>query len=294
MAQGSERLRTGLVLGGLAAAGGLLAVLIDPIGVEPVLFIGGLFTGGLAAGVLLDVLIDFVRRRRLPHMLPHYRREHLRLRQLAQQLRQNLCRLTGIKSNYPELDEILRRDANLRHRATLLRMEILKEARRGLTWIDHLRAGLGLLGEGYPMTTGRIDRTEWVWRAYRAKLEREVQHLGRKLERNRNPHLEEQLVFAYRQKARELASFYQLETTLQQLETEMGIIVTGLESMLMKTLQLGTAVGTPAAASVSTDELLEPLRQQLRAFEQAMQEMQAMGRETSPPFLHLSQGTRER
>jgi hypothetical protein len=219
MVQWSERLRTGLVLGGLAAAGGLIATLIDPVGVEPLPFIGGLFAGGLVAGVLLGMLVDLVRRHRLPPMLPHYRREHLRLRQLVQQLRQNLARLTGVKSSYPELEEILRKDADLRYRATQLRLQILKDARRGLTWVDHLRAGIEFVGEGFPFATGRIDRTEWVWRAYRVKLEREVQQLGRRLERNRDPLLEERLLYAYRQKAGELASFHQLERTLHQLET---------------------------------------------------------------------------
>jgi hypothetical protein len=285
MVQWSERLRTGLVLGGLAAAGGLIATLIDPVGVEPLPFIGGLFAGGLVAGVLLGMLVDLVRRHRLPPMLPHYRREHLRLRQLVQQLRQNLARLTGVKSSYPELEEILRKDADLRYRATQLRLQILKDARRGLTWVDHLRAGIEFVGEGFPFATGRIDRTEWVWRAYRVKLEREVQQLGRRLERNRDPLLEERLLYAYRQKARELASFHQLERTLHQLETEMSIIVAGLESLLVETIRLsGMKTSTPTP--LSTEHLLEPLRQQLRAFEQAMQEMETTA---EAELLHLGQ-----
>ncbi|GBC91701.1 hypothetical protein HRbin15_00156 [bacterium HR15] len=277
----------GAAVGAFASAGWLIAQLFlpgEPGLAHTALVIGGLVAGGAAAGGL----IQYYRQHRLPLMLPHYRREHLRLRQIAQQLRQNLSRLTGVKSSYPELDEILRKDADLRHRATHLRLQILKDARRGLTWVDHLRAGIEFFGEGFPLATGRVDRTEWVWRAYRIKLEREVQQLGRKLERNRDAALEERLLFAYRQKAHELASFRQLERTLHQLETEMSIIVAGLESLLVETIRLG-GTRTPAAAQVSTDQLLEPLRQQLRAFEQAMQEMDTPA---ESELLHLRQGIR--
>ncbi|MCS7066777.1 MAG: hypothetical protein NZL85_10980, partial [Fimbriimonadales bacterium] len=251
----------GAAVGVFASAGWLIAQLFLPG--EPGLTQTALVIGGLVAGgALVGGLIQFYRQHRLPLMLPHYRREHLRLRQLAQQLRQNLCRLTGVKSSYPELDEILRKDDDLRHRATHLRLQILKEARRGLSWMDHLRAGIEFFGEGFPFATGRIDRTEWVWRAYRNKLEREVQQLGRKLERNRDAALEERLIYAYRQKARELASFRQLERALHQLETEMSIIVAGLESLLVETIRLGS-MSAPAASQISTDHLLEPLRQQL-------------------------------
>jgi len=277
----------GAAVGVFASAGWLIAQLFlpgEPGLAHTALIIGGLVAGGACAGGL----IQFYRQHRLPLMLPHYRREHLRLRQLAQQLRQNLCRLTGVKSSYPELDEILRKDADLRHRATQLRLQILKDARRGLSWVDHLRAGIEFFGEGFPFATGRIDRTEWVWRAYRIKLEREVQQMGRRLERNRDAALEERLLFAYRQKARELASFRQLERTLHQLETEMSIIVAGLESLLVETIRLGS-LNAPAITQVATDQLLEPLRQQLRAFEQAMQEMETPA---ESELLHLGQSVR--
>jgi len=262
----------GAAVGVLASAGWLITQLIlpgEPGLTTTALVISGLVAGGACAGGL----IQYYRQRRLPLMLSHYRREHLRLRQLVQQLRQNLCRLTGVRSSYPELDEILRKDADLRHRATQLRLQILRDARRGLSWVDHLRAGLELFGEGFPFGTGRIDRSEWLWRAYRMKLEREVQQLGRRLERNRDASLEERLILAYRQKARELASFRQLERTLHQLETEMSIIVAGLESLLVETIRLGS-MSAPIATRVSTDQLLEPLRQQLHAFEQAVREME--------------------
>jgi len=274
----------GAAVGVFATAGWLIAQLLLPG--EPGLGTTLLVSGGLVVGgALIGGLIAYYRQHRLPHMLPHYRREHLRLRQLVQQLCQNLTRLTGIKSSYPELDEILRKDADLRYRATQLRLQILKDAQRGLTWVDRLRAGIEFVGEGFPFATGRIDRTDWVWRAYRIKLEREVQQLGRRLERNRDATLEERLLFAYRQKARELASFRQLERTLHQLETEMSIIVAGLESLLVETIRL-SSLKTPTPAQLSTEQLLEPLRQQLRAFEQAMQEMETAS-EAEP--LHLGQ-----
>lgn len=280
------RVGTGMLIGAavgvFASAGWLVAQLLLPgepgLG-QTTLVIGSLVVGGAGVGGL----IQYYRQHRLPQMLPHYRRDHLRLRQLAQQLRQNLSRLTGIKSSYPELEEILRKDAELRHRATQLRLQILKDSRRGLSWLDYLRAGQEFFGEGFPFATGRVDSSEWVWRAYRIKLEREVQQLGRKLERNRDASLEERLIFAYRQKARELASFRQLERTLHQLETEMRIIVAGLENLLVETLRLGSM--SASTAQVSTDRLLEPLRQQLQAFEQAMQEM-----ETSADSEHLPLG----
>mgnify|MGYP000446678821 FL=1 len=272
----------GAAVGVFATAGWLIAQLLLPG--EPGLGTTLLVSGGLVVGgALIGGLIAYYRQHRLPHMLPHYRREHLRLRQLVQQLCQNLTRLTGIKSSYPELDEILRKDADLRYRATQLRLQILKDAQRGLTWVDRLRAGIEFVGEGFPFATGRIDRTEWVWRAYRIKLEREVQQLGRRLERNRDATLEERLLFAYRQKARELASFRQLERTLHQLETEMSIIVAGLESLLVETIRL-SSLKTPTPAQLSTEQLLEPLRQQLRAFELAMQEMETS---TEAEPLHL-------
>ncbi|MER3403138.1 MAG: hypothetical protein C4337_07545 [Armatimonadota bacterium] len=207
------------------------------------------------------------RQRRETYMLQLYRKEHLRLRQIANQVRSNLQRMTGTRTTYPELDEILRKDAALRSQATRLRMTIEREARRGLSWLDHLAAASEALYEG--LSGGGFRRIDWSWRAYRAKLERELNTLGRKLERNRDPFLENSLSRAYRQKARELASFQQLERTLHTLENECTTIATGLESLLVETIRLSTA---PYSHAVSTDHLLEPLRQQIAAFEQALKE----------------------
>jgi hypothetical protein len=56
----------------------------------------------------------------------------------------------------------------------------------------------------------------------------------------------------------------------------MSIIVAGLESLLVETIRL-SSLKTPTPTQLSTEQLLEPLRQQLRAFEQAMQEMETAG-----------------
>ncbi|MCX7993413.1 MAG: hypothetical protein N2651_07060, partial [Fimbriimonadales bacterium] len=205
--------------------------------------------------------------KRQPPMLPHYREEHLRLRQMAQQIRANLQQMTGVKGAYPELDEILTKDADLRHKATKLRLQIERQAKRGLSWQDHLSVALDALREG---TLGSFKRSEWIWRAYRAKLERELNALGRKLDHNRDGHMENTLQRAYRQKARELASFRNLERTLQTLENESAMITASVENLLMETIRLSAA---PRSAAPRTDALLEPLRQQIKAYEQAIDEI---------------------
>ncbi len=239
-----------------------------------------LFTGGanfVASALTVLMLIGFggiggavaglLWAKRVPPMLPHYREEHLRLRQMAQQIRTNLQQMTGVKNAYTELDEILAKDADLRQKATKLRLQIERQAKRGLSWQDHLSVALDALREG---TLGSFKRSEWVWRAYRAKLERELNAIGRKLERNRDEHLENTLQRAYRQKARELASFQNLERTLQTLENESTMIATSVENLLMETIRLSAA---PRSATPQTDALLEPLRKQIQAYEQALEEI---------------------
>lgn len=239
-----------LITGGAGFAATMLTVLA---------LIGLGTLGGAAWGVYWA--------RRVPPMLPHYREEHQRLRQMTQQIRANLQQMTGVKSAYPELDEILAKDADLRHKATRLRLQIERQARRGLSWQDHLAVAWDALREG---SLGSFRRSDWIWRAYRAKLERELNAIGRKLEYNRDAHLENTLQRAYRQKARELASFRNLERTLQTLENESAMITTSIENLLMETIRLSTA---PRNATPHTDALLEPLRQQIRAYEQAIDEI---------------------
>lgn len=239
-----------LITGGAGFVATLLTVLT-------LIGFGGV--GGAVVGLLWA--------KRVPPMLPHYREEHLRLRQMAQQIRANLQQMTGVKSAYPELDEILAKDADLRQKATKLRLQIERQARRGLSWHDHLSAALDALREG---TLSSFKRSEWVWRAYRAKLERELNALGRKLEHNRDGHLENTLQRAYRQKARELASFQNLERTLQTLENESAMIITSVENLLMETIRLSAA---PRSATPQADALLEPLRKQIQAYEQALEEI---------------------
>jgi len=240
-----------LLISGGAGLGATLLTILALVGVGAV---GGGVGGWLWA-------------KRTPPMLPHYREQHLRLRQMAQQIRANLQQITGMKSAYPELDEILAKDADLRHKATRLRRQIEQQARRGLSWQDHLSAALDAFREG---ALGSLNRSEWTWRAYRAKLERELNALGRKLERNHDATLENTLQRAYRQKARELASFRNLERTLQTLENESAMIIASVENLLMETIRLSAA---PRGAAPRADLLLEPLREQIRAYEQAIDEI---------------------
>lgn len=241
-----------------------------------VLAITGLATVGGAMG-------GYLWARRIPKMLPHYREEHLRLRQMTQQIRANLQKMTGVKSAYPELDEILAKDADLRHKATELRLQIEQQAKRGLSWTDHLSVALDALREG---TLGSLKRSEWTWRAYRAKLQRELNALGRKLEQNNDPHLENSLQRAYRQKARELASFRNLERTLHTLENESAMISASIENLMMETVRLSAA---PRSAAPRADALLEPLRQQIKAYEQAIDEIYRTPSEPEET-IHLQQG----
>ncbi|MFN4034118.1 MAG: hypothetical protein ACK4ME_10980 [Fimbriimonadales bacterium] len=215
---------------------------------------------------------------RTPKMLPHYREEHRRLRQMTQQIRANLQRMTGVKGAYPELDEILAKDADLRQKATQLRLQIEHQAKRGLSWVDHLSAAIDALREG---ALGNLRRSEWIWRAYRAKLQRELNALGRRIDHNRDAHLENTLQRAYRQKARELASFHNLERTLQTLENESATIAASIENLLMETVRLSAA---PRNAAPRADQLLEPLRQQIQAYEQAIDEIY---RAPSEPEEHI-------
>lgn len=276
------RVGLGALLG--AAAGVFLAAVWLLVTGGPTLASAALALIGLVGGgALVGGVGAWLWKRRLPQMLPHYREEHQRLRQMVQQIRANLQQMTGVKAHYPELDEILAKDADLRHKATKLRLQIEQQARRGLSWQDHLMVALELLREG---AWGSFHRSEWTWRAYRAKLERELNTLGRKLEQNRDAHIEATLQRAYRQKARELASFRNLERTLQTLENESAMIATSIENLLMETIRLSAA---PKSVSPSTDALLEPLRQQIRAYEQAINEIYRMPVEEPAEEIHLRQ-----
>lgn len=259
-------LRVGLGALAGAAIGGLLTAALVLVTGAPLTdpeILGALVVGGAMMGGVGSWWWS----RRLPPMLPHYREEHQRLRQMMQQIRANLQQMTGTRAAYPELDEILAKDADLRHKATKLRLQIERQARSGLSWQDHLVAAVDLLREG---GWASFKRSEWIWRAYRVKLERELSTLGRKLEQNRDAHIEQALQRAYRQKARELASFRNLERTLYTLEHESATITASVENLLMETIRLSAA---PRDVSPSTDALLEPLRQQIRAYEQALSEI---------------------
>ncbi len=241
-----------------------------------------LTTLGLIGGsALVGAGYALWRAKRVPAMLPHHREQHQRLRQMVQQIRANLHQMTGMRASYPELDEILRKDAELRHRASRLHAQIMRQAQRELSWIDHLTVAWEAWREG---GLASLSHTERAWRAYRAKMEREMKALGRRLERNRDPHLHTTLTNAYRQKARELASFRNLERTLQTLENESSVIVTSVESLLVETIRLSSA---PRAATPSSETLLAPLREQISAYEQAIDELYRLPSEPEAEEIRL-------
>lgn len=273
----------------LGTAGGVLASILillglllfgNPASLGTTLSVVG---GSLLGGMLIGAGAGFLWARRLPPMLPKYREEHLRLRKLAKQIQVNLERMTGLKSSPHELEAILQKDADLRARATRLRQQIQLEARHRLSWMDHLSAGLELLRGGASL--GSLQGIDWTWIAYRRKLYRELHSLGRQLERNRDPHLEEALNRTYRQKARQVASFEQLERTLRAIENEMTLIASGLDSLMIETTRLST---TSLRTSPSIDALLQPLREQLEAYERAVAEAHHLStHELEPEDLHL-------
>ncbi len=265
----------------LGTAGGVIAsVLIllglllmgNPASLGTTLLVVG---GSLLGGMLIGAGAGFFWTRRLPPMLPKYREEHLRLRKLVKQIQANLEKIMGLKTSLHELEAILQKDAELRARATRLRQQIWHEARRRLTWMDHLSAGLDLFRESASLESSSI--TDWTWIAYRRKLYRELHSLERQLKRNRDPQLEEALARTYRQKAREVASFEQLERTLKTIENEMTLIASGLDSLMIETTRLST---TPLHPSPSIDALLQPLREQLEAYERAVAEVHRLSTHT--------------
>ncbi len=272
----------GAGVGTFLTAGWLIGGLL--FGYSPNLSTVALTMVGLVGGsALAGAGVAYWRAKRVPTMLPHHRAQHQRLREMVQQIRANLNQMTGLRSTYPELDEVLKKDAELRHRASRLHAQIMRQAQRELSWVDHLTTAWEVWREG---GLSGVSRTEWAWRAYRAKMERELNALGRRVERNRDPHLEATLTNAYRQKARELASFRNLERTLQTLENESTVIVTSVESLLVETIRLSSA---PPSTTPQLDTLLSPLREQISAFEQAIDELYRIPSETDPDEVRIGQ-----
>lgn len=210
---------------------------------------------------------------RLPEMLPAYRKEHQRLREAAKQIRSNLNRIMGDKAPRPELDDILVKDAALRHQATKLKQQIVQMAKRNLRWIDHLRGGLDLFAEQARMPGARnIDKIEWTLRAYRAKVEREVRQLGQRLEEARDSRLSRELQTAYRMKCVEQANLNRMEEAIEQIEGELANIRAGLEAILLQTTRL-LNVPSGSAQAAETHELFSNLQTEIRAFEDALHEV---------------------
>lgn len=267
------------VLGGLIGGGvGLLAGAgVALLAALPGLLLGAVTVGSMLAGTAVGAGTGFLLAHRLPEMLPPYRAEHNHLRQIAKQISKNLRRLTGTEIARHRLEEVLAKDANLRHQATVLKKTIVEEVHRSLNWLDRLQGGLELL-RGYLRSLGSLplNSIEWTLRAYRVKLDREVRQLGEQLEQVREPNLSQELQTAYRMKWVERSHFMRLQKAIQQIEVELTKIRTSLEAILIQTthavhVELPQAIGSPAG----TEEALLALHQELKAFEDALPEMLA-------------------
>lgn len=234
--------------------------------------------------------------RRFPPMLPFHAREHKRLREVVNQARAQLQRMTGVRDSYPELDAALRQDASLRVQASELRLQMDAKARSALSWGDYLAAaqetlreggwrelfaiiadalkgGLGHSGEDESGTQGSPRYAEWVWGAYRSKLRRELSQIQRKQARSDRALEQEALRHALDQKERELESFDAFERTLRALESASAAIAVRLETLHMETIRL---TAQPQDAPARVEALLQPLRQQVEAYEQATREVRSL------------------
>lgn len=270
-----DKTRIGGLVGGLggltvpgivAAVMGLTAqAIMIALGILPVTLILGVATGA-AIG-------KWIQNRPLP-MLPAYKEEHKRLQQTARKVRANLDRLTGVKSARTELDEVLKKDVELRQQATLLKTQIIENSKRSLQWIDHLQGGAQLILQQIRMPGAkRIDGTDWTLEAYRAKLDREVKQLGKLLERAQSSDSHRDLQYAYRNKCVERATLARLEEAIAKIEAELTSIRAGIESILIQTTRL-SHVGA-AKTSINTSELFTPLQSEIQAFEDALREVLA-------------------
>jgi hypothetical protein len=227
-----------------------------------------LFCAAVGAG------IGYLAQGRLPEMLPGYRKEHQRLREVSRRIRANLNRIMGDKAPRPELNEILAKDVALRHQATMLKKHIVQMAKRNLRWIDHLRGGLDLAMEQARMPGAKnIDKTEWTLRAYRAKIEREVRQLEQQLERAQAAPLSRELQTAYRMKCVEEANLNRMDEAIEQIEGELARIRSSLDAVLLQTTRLLNIPITTPAQTTETSELFSDLQQEIRAFEDALHEV---------------------
>lgn len=249
---------------------------------------------GTVLGVGVGVWLGRELNRRFPPMLPFHAREHKRLREVAQRVRENLCQLTGLKSAYPELDTTLKHDALLRVQASELRAQLDAKASTALNWGDYLAAGIETLrtggwrellsvildsfkdeGDGSPSSA----RSEWIWSVYRTKLQREIEQTEQRLTRARSDLERNALQHARAAKARELESFLTSERAMRELESVSATIVAQIEHLHAETIRLSAQ---PHTAAQRIDALLEPLRHQVQAYEQATAEVEATLGEEKP------------
>ncbi|MCX7993779.1 MAG: hypothetical protein N2651_08945 [Fimbriimonadales bacterium] len=245
---------------------------------------------GIALGAGVGFWLGQLINRRFPPMLPFHAREHKRLRETAQRVRQNLRRLTGLKREYPELDTILKHDAQLRVQASELRLQMDAKVRAALHWGDYLSGAIDTLrtggwrellsvivdsikeqseGEASPTNT----RSEWIWGVYHAKIQREVMQIQEKQTRAHSDTERDALRHARAAKERELQSFQTIERALREIESASAAIVAQMEHLYTETVRLSAQ---PHHAAQRVEELLQPMCQQVEAYEQAVSELQSI------------------
>ncbi|MDW8107927.1 MAG: hypothetical protein RMK45_10690, partial [Armatimonadota bacterium] len=206
---------------------------------------------GTVLGVGVGVWLGRELNRRFPPMLPFHAREHKRLREVAQRVRENLRQLTGLKGAYPELDTALKHDALLRVQASELRVQLDARASAALNWGDYLAAGIETLRTGgwrellsVIFDTLKDDddgapssaRSEWIWSVYRNKLQREIERTKQRLARAHSDTERNALQHARTAKARELESFHASEHAMRELESASAAIATQIEHLHTETI----------------------------------------------------------
>lgn len=244
---------------------------------------------GVALGAGAGAWLARQLNRRFPPMLPFHSKAHKRLREVAQQVRENLRRLTGLKSAYPELETALKQDVHLRVQASELRLQLDARARAALHWGDYIAAGietlrtngwrelLAVILDTYKEQTEGVAtptpyRSEWIWGVYRAKLQREIEQIQQKQPQAISDTERDALQHARAAKEREMETFHASERALRELESASAAIAAQIEQLNLETIRLRAQ---PQSAAQRVNALLEPLRQQVEAYEQATAEIEA-------------------
>lgn len=234
--------------------------------------------------------------RRFPPMLPFHRKAHNQLRATARRVRENLRRMTGLNNSHPEMDAALKLDAQLRVQASELRLQMEARARSELNWGDYIAAAVATVREGgwrellavildtikEQSDSGSLPgstRSEWILEAYRNKLRYEIEQIEKKQARAPSDAARNALQHARAAKERELESFHVSEHAMHELESASAAIVAQIEHLYTETIRLQAQ---PHSAAQRVDSLLLPLRQQIEAYEQAVEEVQTTLGEAKP------------